>query len=93
MVEGNVIKILIVEDHQIIRIGLRLLLEKMENFSIVGEAEDGNLALGKALELRPDVILMDIGLRDGTGYECWEKLQASNPQVKLIFMSGSCEDE
>ena len=36
---------------------------------------------------------MDIGLRDGTGYECWEKLQASNPQVKLIFMSGSCEDE
>ena len=36
---------------------------------------------------------MDIGLRDGTGYECWEKLQTINPQVKLIFMSGSCEDE
>lgn len=39
------------------------------------------------------IILMDIGLRDGTGYECWEKLQTINPQVKLIFMSGSCEDE
>ncbi|CAN5543369.1 hypothetical protein BH10CYA1_BH10CYA1_18910 [soil metagenome] len=93
MVDGNVIKILIVEDHQIIRIGLRLLLEKMENFSIVGEAEDGGLALGKALELRPDVILMDIGLPGTDGVEASFQIKSQLPSTRIIMLTSHDGDD
>lgn len=93
MVEGNAIKIMIVEDHQIIRLGLRLLLERMENFSIVGEAEDGRLALGKALELRPDVILMDIGLPGADGIEASFQIKSQLPSVRIIMLTSHDGDD
>src|SRR5438105_2533803 len=93
MVDANVIKILIVEDHQIIRIGLRLLLEKMDNFSIVGEADDGSLALGKALELRPDVILMDIGLPGADGIEASFQIKGQLPSTRVIMLTSHDGDD
>lgn len=66
---NNKIKIMLVEDHQITRIGLRCSLEVIEDFEIIAEAEDGKLAVAKAQELHPDVILMDIGLPGLSGIE------------------------
>lgn len=65
----NKIRIMLVEDHQITRIGLRCSLEVIEDFKIIAEAEDGKTAVAKAQELNPDVILMDIGLPGLSGIE------------------------
>lgn len=89
----NVIKILIVEDHQIIRIGLRLLLEKMSGFTVAGEAEDGNLALTKALELKPDVILMDIGLPGADGIEASFQIKGQLPLTRVIMLTSHDGDD
>lgn len=93
MDESNVIKILIVEDHQLIRIGLRLLLEKMENFAIVGEAEDGNSALTKAFEHKPDVILMDIGLPGADGIEASFQIKSRMPLTRIIMLTSHDGDD
>jgi DNA-binding NarL/FixJ family response regulator len=67
------IEIFIAEDHEITRVGLRLTLENIPNFKVVGEAGDGKTAVSKVKELKPDVVLMDIGMPlmdgiDATGY-------------------------
>ncbi len=93
MDDVKVIKILIVEDHQIIRLGLRLLLEKMPNFTVVGEAEDGNSAIARAHELKPDVILMDIGLPGLDGVEAGFQIKSQMPQTRLIMLTSHDGDD
>ncbi|HEY9676910.1 MAG TPA: response regulator [Drouetiella sp.] len=93
MSDAGIIKILIVEDHQIIRIGLKLLLEKMENFQVVGEAEDGNAAIARTLELRPDVVLMDIGLPGVDGVEASFQIKGQCPQTRVIMLTSHDADD
>jgi DNA-binding NarL/FixJ family response regulator len=93
MFDAEVIKILIVEDHQIIRIGLKLLLEQTENFLVVGEAEDGNAAVAKTLELRTDVVLMDIGLPGADGVEASFQIKRHFPQTRIIMLTSHETDD
>lgn len=89
----GVIRILIVEDHQIVRLGLRLFLEKVPNFAIVGEVEDGTTAITKALELKPDVILMDIGLPGTNGIEAGFQIKSHLPLTRLIMLTSHDGDD
>ncbi len=88
------IKVLLVEDHVLVRMGLSLLLEKSSNISLIGEAEDGVQGVSMAKELNPDVILMDIGLPGIDGIRATRKIKETNPNIKvLIFTSRDSEKD
>jgi len=81
------IKVLIADDHQIIRECLRAMLEKEHNIKIVGEAMDGRMTERLARELVPDVIIMDVSMPNLNGLEATRQLAAKLPGVKIIALS------
>ena len=81
------IRILMVDDHRLFREGLRHLLEKQKDFTIVGEADNGRIAIKLAEELSPDVILMDVNMKDLNGIEATRQILAKEPSVKVIGLS------
>jgi DNA-binding NarL/FixJ family response regulator len=80
-------KVLLVDDHKIIREGLRAMLDKEQGLKIVGEAEDGRTAIKLVRELSPDLVVMDIGMPDLTGIEATRQITAKHPNVKVIALS------
>lgn len=88
------IRVLLVEDHTMTRMGLHLVLEKVEDIELVGETEDGEQSVGLAKELNPDVILMDIGLPGIDGIEATQRIKDMQLEAKiLIFTSRDSEDD
>jgi DNA-binding NarL/FixJ family response regulator len=81
------IKVLIADDHQIMREGLRAMLEKEHDIKIVGEAVDGRMTERLARELLPDVIIMDVAMPDLNGLEATRQIAAELPGVKIIALS------
>jgi DNA-binding NarL/FixJ family response regulator len=80
-------KILIADDHQIIRQGLKSLLDRYPDFKVVGEAADGRNAVRLAKQLTPDVIVMDIAMPDLNGIEATRQLTKAQPEIKIIALS------
>jgi len=87
MTASEVKKALIVDDHKIMREGLRSLLEKSGHFECVGEADDGYQAVRMARELKPDVIIMDISMPNLNGIEATRQIKAENPEIEVIVLS------
>ncbi len=81
------IRILIADDHGIVRKGLRLQLEQNADFEVIGEATDGREAVRLADELMPDVVIMDIAMPNLNGIEATTQLVKKNPQVGVIILS------
>ena len=81
------IKVVIVEDHKIVREGLRLLLEKEPDIEVIGEAEDGKEAVKLAEELKPDCIIMDLLLPNLNGVEATELIREKDKDVKIVILS------
>ena len=86
-------KVLIVDDHALLRRGVRKTIEPEEDFEVVGEAEDGAEALAKAKELKPDLILMDISMPHGNGLETLSAIKKELPDVKIIMLTVHDKDE
>ena len=85
---------LLVEDHELYRMGLSMLLDKAEGITLVAESADGLDGIKKAREFSPDVILMDIGLPNIDGIEATQRIKDFNPDVKiLIFTSRDSEND
>lgn len=80
-------KVLIADDHQIMREGLRTMLEKEYDLTVVGEADNGRMTLRLARELIPDVIIMDVAMPDLNGIEATRQIVAELPSVKIIALS------
>jgi DNA-binding NarL/FixJ family response regulator/two-component sensor histidine kinase len=87
------IRVLIVDDHAMTRVGIRRLLENYPDIEIVGEAADGLEALAEAQDLGPQVILMDRRMAGMDGLEALRQLRASNRDVKVLMVSALAQDE
>lgn len=88
------INVLLVEDHELYRMGLSMLLSKAEDISLLAEAADGIEGIKKARELSPDVILMDIGLPNIDGIEATQRIKDFNSEIRvLMFTSRDNEND
>jgi len=81
------VSVVLVDDHKIVRDGLRSMLAKVEGIDVVGEADDGRAALIVVGELTPDVVVMDIGMRDMNGIEATRELLRARPDLGVIALS------
>lgn len=86
MTMTDVISIAIVDDHGIVRQGLRAMLHR-EGFNVVGEAESGQGAIELAQALKPDVMLLDIRMKDGDGLQSLPHIKAVSPQTRVIILT------
>ena len=83
----NKINILLVDDHKLLRDGLRNIIEKKSNMQIIGEASDGREAIKIASKLQPNVIVMDVAMPNLNGIEAAKQIHKNNPEVKIIGLS------
>ena len=90
---SNSIRVLIADDHLIVREGLRLILETAEGIELVGEATDGAEAVRLAKELQPGVILMDLRMPNMDGLTAIERLHSEQPQVAVVILTTYNEDD
>ena len=89
----TVTKLLLVDDHAVVRSGLKMLLENEQDVEIVGEAENAAGALQQAKLLKPNVILMDIGLPDMSGIEATREIKRHMPEVAVVALTIHEDEE
>ena len=82
------IKVLITDDHTIVRIGLSALLGTQKDLSVVGEADNGEDAVTAALRLHPDIVIMDLMMPKKDGVEATRELHAQAPDIKVIILTS-----
>ena len=80
-------RVLLADDHALIRIGVRAMVDELPGFEIVGEAEDGQQVVEQARELKPDIILLDISMKDGSGLDAIRPLAEVAPTSKVLMLS------
>jgi two-component system, NarL family, response regulator LiaR len=89
----GVIRVLIVDDHAIVRRGIRALLEAEEGFEVVGEAQDGQEALERIRTLDPDVVLLDLLMPRMDGIEVTRRLKAEDGRVRILVLTSFAADD
>lgn len=87
------IRVLIADDHAIVRKGLCALLDTEPGIEVVGEAQEGHQAISQAQELRPDVILMDLVMPDLDGLEATRRITASQPETRVLVLTSFSGDD
>jgi len=86
-------RILLVDDHEVVRLGLRALLERHPHFEVIAEASTARDAIDKVKQYSPDVVVMDIRLPGGSGIEACEEITENYPSSKVIMLTSYAEDE
>jgi NarL family two-component system response regulator LiaR len=89
---GDKIRVLIADDHPVVRQGLRTFLELQEDFEIVGEAADGEAAVAAAQELHPDVVLMDLVMPQVDGIEAIRRLRVNSPATRVLVLTSFADE-
>jgi len=87
------VRILLVDDHEVVRMGLRSLLGRKTGFEVVGEASSMAEAVEEAARCWPDVVLMDVRLPDGSGVEACREIRAVRPETKVLMLTSYADDE
>ena len=90
---AEAIKILIADDHPVVREGLFAMLSREPDFEVVGEAKDGVEAVNKANELSPDVVLMDLRMPELDGVEAINQIKSAKPETGFIILTTYSDDE
>ncbi len=86
------IRLIIIEDHKLLRVGLKSLFEEHGDITVVAEAEGGKEGVDKVKAHNPDVVLIDIGLDDISGIEAARRIAAENPSTKIIILTSFVKD-
>jgi two-component system, NarL family, response regulator DevR len=86
------VRVVIVDDHELVRRGLQDLLETKRDISVVGEYATASQAVRAIPRLRPDVMVLDVHLRDGTGVMVCREVRARNPEIKGLLLTGEDDD-
>jgi len=89
----DLIRVLLIDDHELVRSGIKALLEKSEDILVVGEAGEGHEALERIRETKPDVVLLDISLPGLNGLEVAAKARKESPLLRIIFLSMHSNEE
>ncbi|MBP6360259.1 MAG: response regulator transcription factor, partial [Enterococcus sp.] len=87
------IKVLLIDDHEMVRLGVSSYLSIQKDIEVVGEAENGLIGYEKALDLRPDVILMDLVMEVMDGIESTKKILGEWPKAKILIVTSFIDDE
>lgn len=87
------IRLLLVDDHEVVRLGLKTLLEEAGGFQVVGEAGTQSAAIAEAARLALDVVLMDVKLPDGSGVEACRAIRAAQPATRVLFLTSYADDD
>lgn len=87
------IRLLLVDDHKVVRVGLRTLLGGTGRIQVVGEAETMVDAVTEAARLKPDVVLMDVRLPDGSGIEACREIRAARAETRVLFLTSFADDD
>src|SRR5580698_11520827 len=86
---ASAIRILLADDHPVVRIGVRNMLQSDEAFDVVGEAEDGDDAITQTLELEPDILLLDLAMPRLPGLEAMRAIMTKSPRVKILLLTST----
>src|SRR5580698_6753228 len=85
---GN-IRIVVADDHPVVRFGVKNMLQAEEGFEVVGEAEDGDTAITQTIELEPDILLLDLQMPRLPGLEALRAIMSKSPRVKIIMLTST----
>jgi chemotaxis response regulator CheB len=83
------IRIVVADDHPVVRFGVKNMLENESGFEVVGEAEDGDVAITQTLELEPDILLLDLLMPRLPGLEAMRAIMGKSPRVKIILLTST----
>lgn len=87
------VTLLLVDDHEIVRMGLRTLIGRSGSIEVVGEAASVADAVAQAIRLKPDIVLMDVRLQDGSGVEACRDILAALPAARVVFLTSYPDEE
>jgi DNA-binding NarL/FixJ family response regulator len=93
MHEGAPIRVLVVGDHVLLRQGIRVLLNEEQDFEVVGEADNEKVAVSITTELKPDIVLVDIGLGTSGGLDVAKQLLRTSPETRIVLFAGSNDEQ
>lgn len=88
----KLVRVLIVDDHDIVRAGIRMLLDAQPDMTVIGEASNGKEAVEMASSMKPDVVLMDISMPGMTGIEATQAIKKASSQVEIVGLTMHAED-
>ena len=92
-IKPKTVRVLLVDDHEIVRLGLRMVLSQQPSVTVAGEAATMADAIQQANKLKPDVILMDIRLPDGSGVDACREILSDRPDAQVIFLTSFSDDD
>ena len=93
MSAGERIRVMIVDDHSIVRVGLKQVLDQSGEFEVVGEAADGEEAVRVAADVSPDVVVMDVMMPKKDGVEACREIMESAPETRVLMLTASTEED
>ena len=93
MSAGERIRVMIVDDHSIVRVGLKQLLDQSGEFEVVGQAADGEEAIRVAADVSPDVVVMDVMMPKKDGVEACREIMESAPETRVLMLTASTEED